>query len=163
MLVAKTFEGGAILQEQFMRAGMSLHLSHCNTSSVIQYEIAFIGEQGNEVNTINYGVLERILVCHLGMESVWRDLAGQTQILVLITPWRTEGEDAAWTVTHYKHELAPIITDIRNIRCIVGRVQSRGKWGIIDGSLGFARGRFVDKDIYMDSDSDTDGSEDEEG
>jgi len=94
------------------------------------------------------------------MESVWRELTGQIQILVLITPWRTKGEDAAWTVTHYKRELAPIVTDIRNIRGVVGRIQSQGKWGIVDRNTGFARGTFIDNDL--DSDSDVGSSEDED-
>jgi hypothetical protein len=117
-----------------------------------QYEITFAGRRGEDVNTVNYGTLERILVCDLGLEDIWGSLKGGTQILALITPWKTEGEDAALVVTHYERELAPIITDIRNICGVVGRVLSRGKWGIVDRNAGLARGTFVTDEEGSDSD-----------
>ena len=76
------------------------------------------------------------------MEPVWGSLRGTTQLLAEITPWRTEGEDAALCTVFYERELARVITDLSNVRGVVGRVESRGRWGIVDRSMRMVRATF---------------------
>jgi len=93
-------------------------------------------------------------VCTLGNKSIWGDYRGTTQLLAVITPWRTAGQDAAGETVIFKHTLAIIITDLRNVRSVVGRVESRGEWGIVDrNATGLARATFED-DAPELSDSD---------
>jgi len=94
----------------------------------------------------------------LGNESVWGEFQNTTHLLALIRPWRTDGQDAALALeaVTFKHTLAPIITDLRNVRGVVGRIKSRGEWGIADRSTGFARAAFVvDEALDVDTDSDS--------
>jgi hypothetical protein len=94
----------------------------------------------------------------LGGENVWDELHDATQLLAVITPWRTNGEDAAVETVFFKHTLAPIVTDLRNIRGVVGRVESRGQWGIIDrNTAGLIHPTFAGEGrLGLDSDSDLD-------
>jgi len=80
----------------------------------------------------------------MGDESVWGDLRGTTRFLAVITPWRTEGRDAAEETLTFKHTLAVVVTDLKNIRGIVGRAESRGEWGIVDRNTGMVRVTFAD-------------------
>jgi hypothetical protein len=93
--------------------------------------------------TINYGVLEKILVRSLGDENIWGDLRGKTHLLAVITPWRTDGQDAALETVFFKHTLATIVTDLRNVCAVVSRVVIRGEWGIIDRNIGIAHATFT--------------------
>jgi hypothetical protein len=99
----------------------------------------------------------------LGEEAIWDDLRGTTHILALITPWRTNGEDASLQTVIVSRTLVPIITDLRNICAAVGRVESRGEWGIIDRNNGMAHAVFTlnnNSDGHSDSDeSDADSDE----
>jgi len=92
----------------------------------------------------------------MGDESVWGDLRGTTRFLAVITPWRTEGQNAAEETVTFKHTLAVVVTDVRNIRGIVGRVESRGEWGIVDRGTGIIRVTFADNGeqlpCYLNSD-----------
>jgi hypothetical protein len=90
----------------------------------------------------------------LGNEAVWCDFRGTSQLLAEITPWRTEGQDAAIAMVSFKHTLAPIITDLRNIRGVVGRVRSQGRWGIVD-RMGLTRVSFLEQE-----DGESDGCDD---
>jgi hypothetical protein len=126
-----------------------------------QYEIAFSREGEDEVLTINYGVLDRILVCSMGNESVWGNLRGTTHLLAVITPWRTNGQDAALETVFFKHTLVPIVTDLRNVCAVVGRVESRGEWGIVDRYIGMAHATFtLDQDRFLGAVADSDDSDD---
>ena len=99
-------------------------------------------------------------MCDLGGEKVWDDLHDTTQLLAVITPWRTNGEDAAVETVKFKHTLALIVTDLRNIRGVVGRLESRGQWGIIDRNTArLIHPTFADEvngQLGLDSDSDSD-------
>jgi hypothetical protein len=114
----------------------SIHVSQ-------QYEIVFDGPKGESVVTVNYGVVEKFLMCALGDERVWGSFRNTTQLLAVITPFKTKGEDAAMRLTHYKDTATSIVTDIRNIKRLAGRVESRGEWGIVDRSNDLAHGTFV--------------------
>ncbi|KAG2120127.1 hypothetical protein DEU56DRAFT_691944, partial [Suillus clintonianus] len=51
-------------------------------------------------------------------------LSGKEQVLVLLTPCKTDGQDAAKTLTWAQAKLAPIVTDIRNIKAVIGLVDT---------------------------------------
>jgi hypothetical protein len=103
----------------------------------VQYKISYDSTITRQtVSTINYGRLEKILVCQLGPEDLWKDQRSKIQILALIVPCKTEGEDAAVQTVYYRNMAASIITDVRNIQAVVGRASTRGKWGILDRKLG---------------------------
>jgi hypothetical protein len=74
--------------------------------------------------TKNYGVVEKFLVCTLDEKDIWGLLCNTTQLLMVITPFKTDGEDAATTLTFYKDTSASIVTDIQNIKRLVGHVES---------------------------------------
>jgi hypothetical protein len=64
----------------------------------------------------------------------------------VIRPCKTKGQDASLTVTHYTDVGALIVTDIRNIKSVVGRAETRGRWGLIDRSVRHAVATFADSD-----------------
>ena len=101
---------------------------------VLQYEITYDAPNGDAVTIINYGVLEKILVFELDDDPFWRDLRTKTILLALISPFKTNGVDAALQTVFYKPSESPaaLVTDLRNIKACIGRVESRGKWGLID-------------------------------
>ncbi|EGO29050.1 hypothetical protein SERLADRAFT_433063 [Serpula lacrymans var. lacrymans S7.9] len=82
----------------------------------------------------------------LGNDDFWKDLSGRGLLLAVITPCKTEGKDAALKVAVYGGLAAAIATDIRNIKAVVGRVKTRGKWGIIDRTSGLASVAFTHQD-----------------
>jgi hypothetical protein len=110
------------------------------------------------VTTINYGVLDKILVCELDDDPFWRDLQSKTLLLALISPFKTNGVDAALQTVFYKssESLATLVTDLRNIKACVGRVESRGKWGLIDRDIQLVQPSFAAGDVEG-----LDGSDDE--
>jgi hypothetical protein len=91
---------------------------------------------------VQYGRLEKILVCLLSNDTQWLGLAGKTLLLALIRPCQTGGRDATKEETRYSRNLASIITDLRNVKGVVGRVESRGEWTIIDRRNSFAKPAF---------------------
>jgi hypothetical protein len=84
-----------------------------------------------------------ILVCQLPQDDMWGTMARTTRILALITPCVTGGKDASVEITKYQTTTTSIITDIQTISCVVGRVLTRGKWGIIDRSGGLVKTEFI--------------------
>ncbi|KAG1788623.1 uncharacterized protein HD556DRAFT_1217308, partial [Suillus plorans] len=94
------------------------------------------------VQLVQYGRLEKILVCSLSNDTQWLGLAGKTLLLTLIRPCQTEGRDATKEEARYSRNLASIITDLRNVKGVVGRVKSRGEWTIIDRRSSFAKPAF---------------------
>ena len=95
------------------------------------------------------------------MQRVWDAQQGTTHLLAVIMPWRTTGQDAALETVFFKHTLAPIVTDLRNIRGVVGCVESQGQWGIVDRNTALIRVAFaVEANGPLDLDSDTDSDSD---
>ncbi|KAJ8595509.1 hypothetical protein M405DRAFT_727936, partial [Rhizopogon salebrosus TDB-379] len=94
-----------------------------------------------------YGTLEKILVYQVPNDSFFAGLSGKQQILVLLTPWKTEGQDATKTLTFVQTTLAPIVTDIRNVKAVIGLVETRGKSGIIDRARESAFAGFDDSGV----------------
>jgi len=96
--------------------------------------------------SVGYGLLEMMLVCALPDIPVFGVLRGRLQLLVVIQPCQTSGKDATRKLTYYKGILSPFVTDIVNVKAIVGRIQTRGKWGIVDRLPGTAAAMFGDVD-----------------
>lgn len=102
------------------------------------------GARKNLTRTIFYGCLDRILECQLDSSNpVWHKFNETLQLLAVITPCSTNSQDAAQCHTTYSHTTAQIITDLRAVQCVVGRVKSRRSWGIIDRSGNLARTEFI--------------------
>lgn len=121
----------------------------------MQYEITYDVPQG-PITTIHYGILEKIVVCELDDNPMWRELRNKTLLLALITPFKTDGVDAALRTTFYKPSESPvsIVTDIHNIISSVGRVEMRGKCGLIDRDVKQVRPTFAVGEIDESDESD---------
>lgn len=114
-------------------------------SSYVRYELEYedrVNGALHVVQLVQYGRLEKILVCSLSNDTQWLGLAGKTLLLALIRPCQTEGRDATKEEARYSRNLASIITDLRNVKGVVGRVKSRGEWTIIDRRSSFAKPAF---------------------
>ena len=51
--------------------------------------------------------------------------------------------------------LAPIITDLQNVKAVVGRVETWRHWGIVDHSMGITKPAFTlneTEDYHQDND-----------
>ncbi|KAJ7188518.1 hypothetical protein C8R46DRAFT_23318 [Mycena filopes] len=119
-------------------------------SSYVRYEVQVkVSERvGGRAETrwrmqVCYGRLEEILVCQLPQGTRWGSFSGETRLLAVITPCVTEGKDATQEIVSYQCMTASIVTDIETVLAVVGRVESRGKWTIIDRSGGVVKPEFV--------------------
>lgn len=92
-----------------------------------------------------YGCLDCILVCILPDTSFWgSELRGSTRLLAYITPAATDGKDATKEqVLFYSRQTTGVITDLRSVGAVIGRVPTRGKFGIIDRSGSMAQTSFT--------------------
>lgn len=75
----------------------------------------------------------------------------------MITPYRTGGKDAALDIVSHRQAMAPVVLDLQTVMAVVGRLQSRGKWFLIDRTGGMVRPEFVPSDVVeedVDSESD---------
>ncbi|EGO30536.1 hypothetical protein SERLADRAFT_412356 [Serpula lacrymans var. lacrymans S7.9] len=138
--------GGDVVQSAFaMKKSNTLSQ---RDNSFVRYEISYTVQEhrNTTVTATHYGHLEQILVCQLGNDDFWKDLSGCGLLLAVITPCKTEGKDAALEVAVYGGVAAAIATDICNIKAVVGRVKTRGRWGIIDRTSGLASVAFTHQD-----------------
>ncbi|KAJ7206334.1 hypothetical protein GGX14DRAFT_367370 [Mycena pura] len=109
------------------------------------------------VSQIFYGRLERILVCNLPASKKLGFISNKTRLLAVITPCQnTAGKDAALVLTTYRGMGTPVVTDLQAVVAVVGRVQSRGTWTIIDRTGGLIRPEFVPDNVDTDSDDSED-------
>jgi hypothetical protein len=76
---------------------------------------------------------------HLMMQKC----GGKRRLLAVVIPCKTEGKDATKVVTEYNGFRAPIVTDLQAIQQVVGHVQRRNTWCIIDRSTEEARPIFI--------------------
>ncbi|KAG1744430.1 hypothetical protein EDB19DRAFT_1894577 [Suillus lakei] len=114
-------------------------------SLYVQYELKYencINRVLQVVWLVQYGRLKKILVRPLSNNTQWLGLTGKTLLLALIQPCQTGGRDATKEETHYSRNLVNIITDLQNVKGVVGRVESRGEWTIIDRRSNFAKPAF---------------------
>lgn len=93
---------------------------------------------------IFYGSLDMILEFNVPDDPFWGDIQGQTRLLAAITPCVTNGVDASKKVASYRGTTTQIITDLHAISSVVGRVQTRNWWGIVDRSGDYSRTIFID-------------------
>jgi hypothetical protein len=112
------------------------------------------GQHEEDVTAICYGRLEHILVCKLPTDAFLEELSGMTWLLASVTPCNTGGRDAIQELTSYSSQAASVITDVRSIRAVIGRVHSRTEWTIIDRSSAISHAAFAVDDA---NDSDDDG------
>ncbi|KAI0682508.1 hypothetical protein BC835DRAFT_1298874 [Cytidiella melzeri] len=119
--------------------------------SYVRYEVA-IGYDSRM--TIYYGRLETIIDLTLpetpDNDIFWEDHQGCHVLLALITPCATSGTDGAKEAVSFRQEQTKVVVDLRTITNKIGRVETRGRWGIIDRSTGMARTVFVDLDVSLD-------------
>lgn len=92
---------------------------------------------------IFYGKLELILEFEIPDERFWGDLRRTIALLAVITPCVTMGKDAAKMTTTYQHTTTQVVTDLRTISSVIGRVRTRNRWGIIERSEDSSRTEFV--------------------
>jgi hypothetical protein len=95
---------------------------------------------------IFYGKLDMILQFNIPDDPFWGSMQGETWLLAVITPCDTKGKDAAESLTTYRTTTTQVVTDLRAISNVVGRVKTRNWWGIIDRSGDYSRTVFVDDD-----------------
>ncbi|KAF7340500.1 hypothetical protein MSAN_02121400 [Mycena sanguinolenta] len=95
------------------------------------------------VAQISYGRLERVLECTLPKDVVLEGLSGQRRLLAVLSPCtNTAGKDAALEITTYR-KLGPlIVTDLQAVVAVVGRMESQGKWFLVDRTGGLIRPEF---------------------
>ena len=101
----------------------------------------------NLVRTIFYGRLERILECQLNGDRIWGDFKEKLYLLAVITPCLTHGLDATQELTVYSKMTTAVVTDLRAVQCVIGRIQVRNFWGIIDRSDKAVRTEFVSNTV----------------
>ncbi|KAG1781258.1 hypothetical protein EV702DRAFT_963116, partial [Suillus placidus] len=127
-------------------------------NTFVRYKIQY-NDTGNHVtNVIGYGRLEKIILCHLDSKAIWGTHQNSLHILAVIAPCDTHGHDASQILVEYKKFLPIIVSDVRNIKAAVGRVNTRRRWGIIDHTMNAACASFADVDEYNEdyiSDEDT--------
>jgi hypothetical protein len=104
------------------------------------------------VPKISYGRLERILCCNLPKAKALGALSGKDRVLAVISPCkRTKGKDAALEITSYRELGDPIVTDLQAVVAVVGKMETRGRWYIIDRTGGLIRPEFVREDDVGDN------------
>lgn len=83
---------------------------------------------------LGYGDLEKIVIVTLPADPFFAALSGKTISLVLIVPWDSDGRDAAKENVYMTTRRAAFVTELQNLQAVVGLVETRRKWGIIDRS-----------------------------
>ncbi|KAJ6624876.1 hypothetical protein B0H10DRAFT_1714436, partial [Mycena sp. CBHHK59/15] len=110
--------------------------SACGDGSITERNMSFVranAQPESWIPQIFYGWLEEILVCNLANEEdLWGPMAGQKRLLAVITPCKTMGHDTAKEITSYTQMTTTIVTDLQSVVAVVGCVQTRGSWWIID-------------------------------
>jgi hypothetical protein len=103
---------------------------------------------------IFYGQLERTLLCVLPNHQIFGKIEGKTRLLAVITPCtHTQGKDASKEITNYRHLGTRLVTDLQSVVGVVGRMQTRGSWAVVDRTGGFIRPEFVSDNEGVDADS----------
>lgn len=104
------------------------------------------GKGSTHVRQICYGRLDQILEFTVPDHPFWRELQGKLLLVATITPCVTQGKDATKENVLYRKYAASVMVDLRVVEATVGRVQTRGRWGIIDRSGDGARTIFTNPD-----------------
>ncbi|KIK97904.1 hypothetical protein PAXRUDRAFT_807196 [Paxillus rubicundulus Ve08.2h10] len=96
------------------------------------------------ITTVSYGDLEKIFVLTIPTDDFFAKLGGETIALALITPWDTAGKDATKENVYITSRKASIVTDVRSLKAVVGLVETRKRWGVIDRVLGAVAPSFAE-------------------
>lgn len=97
-----------------------------------------------------YGQLDLILEFNVPNHKFWGpELRGKTVLLAVITPCVTLGKDATKEVTTYTQTTTQVVTDLRAISSVIGRVWTRNRWGIVDRSEEGSRTEFVPSNMEV--------------
>jgi hypothetical protein len=115
-----------------------------NLLTVVQYEVEILDPDNNAVCEIFYGRLDLILEFGIPNSNFWGpEFRGTTVLLAVITPCVTLGKDATKEVTTYTQMTTQVVTDLRTISVVIGRVWTRDRWGIVDRSEETSRTEFM--------------------
>ena len=115
-----------------------------------QYEIEVEDARHNLIRRIFYGRLDIILECDIPDKRFWGMLRGKKVLLAILKPCSTNGKDATQEVVTYTETTTEIVTDLRAVACVVGRIQTRDRWSIIDRSGDLVRTEFIEShDDYL--------------
>ena len=105
-------------------------------------------------HTIFYGQLCHILVCYLPDIDLWQNVRGTTRLLAVVDPCdislQGDNRDAARHLVSFTKYTTAVVIDLAAISCIVGRVQTRKRWYILDRSGGLVHTMFVPDDSGED-------------
>jgi hypothetical protein len=114
----------------------------------------------NNIREIFYGRLDLILEFDIPNANFWSpEFRGTTVLLAIITPCITLGKDATKEVTMYTQTTTQIVTDLRTISALIGRVWTRKRWGIVDRSEDTSRTEFIPSNMDIFDLPDGDNSE----
>ncbi|KAI6001303.1 hypothetical protein EDD15DRAFT_2159011, partial [Pisolithus albus] len=127
----------------------------------VKYEVTLETRQHCLIHVTGYGDLNKIFALTLATDRFFEALSGKTLVLALITPWNTEGKDAAVENTYLLSRRATIVTDIRSLKAVVGLVPVGKRWGIIDRTTAAATQGFGDTGIPGDTHEENDSDVDE--
>ena len=91
-----------------------------------------------------FGQLHKILVIEIPPGVVPSTNQPTTVVLAVISPRETKNETPL-NIPYYTEpsKVTPRVVDINTVMCLVGRINDRGRWAIIDRSGDMARAEFV--------------------
>ncbi|KIK79589.1 hypothetical protein PAXRUDRAFT_834023 [Paxillus rubicundulus Ve08.2h10] len=118
----------------------------------VRYEVVFQGRT-EAITQISYGDLEKIVILTTPIDPFFANLSGKSLALALITPWNTDGKLASKENVYMTTRKASIVTDIRSLKAVVGLVETRKKWGVIDRVPATVVTSFTEDNVAEDSDS----------
>lgn len=122
--------------------------------------MTFENREHSLIRVTGYGDLNKIFVLTLASDAFFTSLSSKMLILALITPWNTEGKDATLENTYLLSRRAPIVTDVRSLKAIVGLVPIGKRWGIVDRTAATSTRYFTDMETWGGtSESETDMEE----
>lgn len=83
----------------------------------------------------------------LPVNKLFNTLSGKTLALALVTPWNTKGpgKSVADEDVYMTSRKAKVVTEVRSLQAVVGLVETRKRWGIIDRAPGTVETQFVDE------------------
>jgi hypothetical protein len=92
-----------------------------------------------------FGQLKSILVIELAPGTVPSIVQSRTLVLAIIGTRNTKTETTL-EIPYYIEPKAAVVSavDMTTLMCLVGRVNDRGRWAIVDRSGDSARAEFVD-------------------